>query len=127
MTTLSALELYLQLPDALLVVLVNGGVRRLGCSDHLSPPHSLLQLHEPLFVLVPLHQHSRHLYPGEPLPLSHRHLLLIVRLLLLPTTFLHLFLHLLQFLLLLRHLLLQPGPHSLEGLDLLPQYLVFPD
>lgn len=40
--------------------------------DHLRPPHSLLQLHQPLFVLVAFHQHSGHLHPGEALPLGCR-------------------------------------------------------
>lgn len=41
--------------------------------DHFCPPDSLLQLHQPLLVLVPLHKHPSHLHPGEPPPLSQRH------------------------------------------------------
>lgn len=41
--------------------------------DHFCPPDGLLQLHQPLFVLIPLHQHSGHLHPGEPPPLRHCH------------------------------------------------------
>ena len=44
--------------------------------DHLCPPHSFLQLHQPLFVLVPFHQHSGHLHPGEALPLGCGHITL---------------------------------------------------
>lgn len=44
--------------------------------DHLCPPHSLLQLHQPLFVLIAFHQHSSHFHPGEALPLGRRHVAL---------------------------------------------------
>ena len=47
--------------------------------DHLRPPHSLLQLHQPLFVLIAFHQHSSHFHPGEALPLGCRHITLTVR------------------------------------------------
>lgn len=44
--------------------------------DHLRPSDGLLQLHESLLVLVPLHQHSGHLHSGEALPLCCRHITL---------------------------------------------------
>lgn len=37
--------------------------------DHLCPFNGLLQLHQPLLVLVPLHQDSGHLHPGKAFPL----------------------------------------------------------
>lgn len=45
--------------------------------DHFCPPDGLLQLHQSLFVLIPLHQHSGHLYPGEPTPLCHCHVTIL--------------------------------------------------
>lgn len=39
--------------------------------DHLGPPNGLLQLHQPLLVLVPLHEHTGHLYPREAAALGH--------------------------------------------------------
>lgn len=71
-----------QLPNSLLVLLVNIGVG-LGGSDHLCPAHCLLELHEAFLVLVPLHQHSGHFYSGEPLALGHRNILLPQRVILL--------------------------------------------
>ena len=47
--------------------------------DHLCPSDSFLQLHQPLLILVPLHQDSGHLHPGEALPLGCRHVTLQVR------------------------------------------------
>lgn len=44
--------------------------------DHLCPPHSFLQLHQSLFVLVPFHQHSGHFHSGEALPLGCRYVTL---------------------------------------------------
>ena len=75
---------HLQLPNALFVLFLDRWIGCLGRSDHLSPPDGLLELHEALLVLVPLHQHPGHLHPGEPLPLGHGNLLLVIRLLLLP-------------------------------------------
>ena len=72
-----------QLPNALFVLFLDRRICCLGSSYHLRPPDGLLELHEALLVLVPLHQHPGHLHPGEPLPLGHRDLLLVVRLLLL--------------------------------------------
>lgn len=64
-----------QLPDALLCFLLLLRVSFTG-PQHLRPAHRLLQLHEALLVLVPLHQHSRHLHSREPLPLRHRNIVL---------------------------------------------------
>lgn len=52
-------------------------VQVLGCPpDHLRPPHSFLQLHQSLLILVPLHQHSGHFHPGEAFSLCRRHVAL---------------------------------------------------
>lgn len=45
--------------------------------DHFCPPDGLLKLHQPLFVLIPLHQHTGHLHPGEPPPLRHCHVAIL--------------------------------------------------
>lgn len=47
-----------------------------GPPDHLSPPHGLLQLHQPLLVLVALHEHAGHLHPREAAALRHGDLVL---------------------------------------------------
>ncbi|RUS89480.1 hypothetical protein EGW08_002777, partial [Elysia chlorotica] len=68
---------YLQAPDAGLVLLILQLVGMLlGGADHLGPADSLLQFHEPLLVLVALHQDPRHLHTREPLALSHRDVVL---------------------------------------------------
>lgn len=48
-------------------------------SDHLCPPNSLLQLHQPFLVLVSFHQHPGHLHTSEPLTLGHGHIILQYR------------------------------------------------
>lgn len=44
--------------------------------NHLCPFDGLLELHQPLLVLVPFHQDSGHLHPGETLPLGCRNVAL---------------------------------------------------
>lgn len=44
--------------------------------DHLCPSDGFLQLHQPLFILVPLHQDSGHLHSGETFPLGCGHVAL---------------------------------------------------
>lgn len=44
--------------------------------DHLSPPDSLLELHQPLFVLIALHQNPSHFYTGEASALSYGNVVL---------------------------------------------------
>lgn len=44
--------------------------------DHLSPPDSLLELHQPLFVLIALHQNAGHFHTGEAAPLSYGNVVL---------------------------------------------------
>lgn len=39
--------------------------------DHFSPPDSFLELHQPLLILVPLHQDASHFNPREAFPLGH--------------------------------------------------------
>lgn len=47
-----------------------------GPPDHLGPPHSLLELHQPLLVLVALHEHTGHLHPREAAALCYGDLVL---------------------------------------------------
>lgn len=44
--------------------------------NHLGPPHGLLELHQPLLVLVALHEHTGHLHPREATTLCHGDLVL---------------------------------------------------
>jgi len=44
--------------------------------DHLCPPDSLLELHQPLFVLIALHQNPGHFHTGEAAALSYGNVVL---------------------------------------------------
>lgn len=41
--------------------------------NHLCPLNGLLQLHQSLLILIPLHKNSSHLHPGKALPLCCGH------------------------------------------------------
>ena len=76
---------YLQIPEARLFLAGTSVCSRCAVdqiwmfsrrADHLGPSYGFLQLHQPLLVLVPFHQHSRHFNASESLPLSHRYIVL---------------------------------------------------
>ena len=65
-----------QVPDAGFLLALHQFGMLPGGTDHLSPSHRFLQLHQPLLVLVALHQNPGHLHAGETLPLRHWHIIL---------------------------------------------------
>lgn len=56
--------------------LVEMGTHRWDPPYHLGPPHGLLKLHQPLLVLIALHEHAGHLHPREAAALCHGDLVL---------------------------------------------------
>lgn len=58
-------------------VVLNRNVHQyLVSPDHFCPPDSLLELHQPLFVLIALHQNPGHFHAGEAAALSYGNVVL---------------------------------------------------
>lgn len=92
------------------------------CTKHFCPAHSVLKLHEPFFVLISLHEHSRHFYTSKPLPLRQRYVFLVIRFVvcLLFQILFHLFHFVFQFL----YSELESGFHGIQRSYFFPQNFV---
>jgi len=80
---------YLQVPyGAPLLILMYKIWMIPWCPDHLRPPDSFLEFHEPLLVLITFHEDTSHLNSGKSLSLSHRYIFLMNKNITMTTVFL---------------------------------------